>query len=85
MTEVKTVTPETRAYVHGLIVGTLRLAGDPGLNAARIHAALMDQVVTDDWTLQEIIAELPSVSGIAREHNPFVGSMARWSLTPSES
>ena len=81
---MKQVAPELRAYVHGLIVGTLRVAGMPGLNVMQIQAQLALQAVKG-WTVPELIAELPTVQGIAQEHNPFIGTMARWHVAQTDS
>jgi hypothetical protein len=77
MPEAITLTQEQRDF----IVAEVTRHGQ--LNAAQIHHAL--EQAGYELPLTAVIQQLPEVAGLTREHNPFVGSMARWSLTPSES
>jgi hypothetical protein len=71
--------PATNAELDALLTAVVKLVEEHKLiNAAQIHHSLTQQ--NHDITLPDLIQLLPTIRALKQEHNPFIGSMARWAL-----
>jgi hypothetical protein len=80
---MKETTPQNRENVRKLILLELKAAGELGLNHNRIRVGLTAMGETE-WSDRDVKEELPllqQLGFVTQERNPFVGEMARWTLT----